>query len=126
MNRFTVTLVPSATRTRVLLTHGPDELMRAVLPPPMQVQHIRAAPTLIEALAKWVDAPISVVLSVDAQDAGFCLGLTDELGCGLHGVFYDVRVVERDRRRPRGRRIRGLGSFADVRQLRLVGLGDER
>jgi hypothetical protein len=126
MNRFTVTLVPSATRTRVLLTDGPDELMRAVLPPPMLVRHVRAAPTLLEALSQWVDAPISVVLSVDAQDAGFCLGLTDELGCGQRGVFYDVRVVERDRRRPRGRRIRGFGSFAELRQLRLVGVGDER
>lgn len=126
MSRFVLTLAPSATRTRVLLTHGSDELMRAVLPPPALVRHERAAPTLLEALSQWVDAPISVVLSVDAKDAGFCLGLTDELGCGQRGVFYEVRVVERDRRRPRGRRIRGLGSFADVRQLRLVGVRDEQ
>jgi hypothetical protein len=126
MNRFRVTLAPSATRTRVLLTHGPDELMRAVLPPPALVRNIRAAPTLLEALAQWVDAPISAVLSVDAEDAGFCLGLTDEMGCGLHGVFYDVRVVARVRRRVRGRRIHGLGSFADLRLLRPVGVGDER
>ena len=121
MDRFRAVLVPSATQTRLLLTHGPDELMRAVLPPPALVRHERAAPTLLEGLAQWVDAPLSVVLSVDGQAASFCLGLTDELGCGRRGLFYDVRVVERGRRRPRGRRIRGLGSFADVRQLRLVG-----
>lgn len=126
MDRFRVTLVPSATRTRLLLTHGPDELARAVLPPPALVRHWRAAPTLLEGLSQWLDAPLSVVLSVDEQAASFCLGLTDELGCGRRGLYYDVRVAERARRRPRGRHLRGLGSFADVRQLRLSSDGEAR
>ena len=50
---------------------------------------------MIEALAQWVDTPIHVVLSVAAQDASFCLGLTDELGCGTRSLYYEVEVVER-------------------------------
>jgi hypothetical protein len=45
----------------------------------------------IEALAQWVDTPIHVVLSVAAQDVSFCLGLTDELGCGTRSLYYRSR-----------------------------------
>jgi class 3 adenylate cyclase len=116
-----VTLVPSSTRTRMLLTHGPDELLRAVLPPPTWIYRERAVPMLLEALAQWVDSRIRVVLSVDVRDASsFCLGLTDEMGCGARGLFYEVEVVERGARRRRGARIRGIGDFSDLRQLRLA------
>src|SRR5437764_74514 len=40
---YTVAMMPSATRTRVLVSQGPDELLRAVLPPPAAVHHERAA-----------------------------------------------------------------------------------
>jgi len=75
---------------------------------------------MIEALAQWVDTPIHVVLSVAAQDASFCLGLTDELGCGTRSLYYEVEVVERGVRRRRGTRIRGVGDFSDLRPLHLV------
>ncbi len=75
---------------------------------------------MIEALAQWVDAPIHVVLSVASLDVSFCLGLTDELGCGTRSLYYDVEVVERGARRRRGTRIRGFGDFGDLRQLHLV------
>lgn len=104
----------------MLLTDGPDELLRAVLPAPPPLHRDRAVPTLLEGLAQWLDAPIRVVLSVDAQDASFCLGLTDEMGCGARTLFYGVEVVERGARRRRGDRIRGIGDFADLRQLHLV------
>ena len=120
MDRYMVTLLPSSTRTRMLLTHGPDELLRAVLPPPPSIHRDRAVPTLLEGLAQWVDAQIRVVLSVTAQDASFCLGLTDEMGYGVRGLFYDVEVVERGARQRRGARIRGVGDFTDLRQLHLV------
>jgi hypothetical protein len=120
MDRYTVTLVPSSSRTRMLLTHGPDELMRAVLPPPPSIYRERAVPTLLEGLALWVDSQIRVVLSVDARDVSFCMGLTDEMGCGLRNLYYNVEVVERGVRRRRGARIRGVGAFADLRQLGLV------
>lgn len=120
MDAYKVVLSPSAKWTRVLLSHGPDELLRAILPPPSQVRHERAATTLLEGLSLWLDTTVPVVLSVDAQQASFCLGLTDEMGLGARSVFYRVEVAERARRRRRGMRIRGLGDFADLRQLRLI------
>jgi hypothetical protein len=119
--RYQVVIVPSATRTRVLVTEGSDELLRAVLPSPSQLRHERATTTFLEGLALWLDAKLHVVLSVDAREAGCCLGLTDELGVEVRSLFFDVEVRDRQvRRRRRGRRIRGLGDFADLRQLQLI------
>jgi hypothetical protein len=118
---YQVLIAPSATRTRVLVTEGPDELLRAVLPSPSQLQYERAVITFLESLALWLNAKLHVVLSVDAKEAGCCLGLTDELGVGVRSLFFDVEVRDRQIRRRRvGRRIRGIGDFADLRQLRLV------
>jgi hypothetical protein len=117
---YTVVVIPSEARTRVLFTEGPDELLRAILPPPSQLQYERAVITFLESLALWVNAKLHVVLSVDAREAGCCLGLTDELGVGVRSLFFDVEVRDRRPRKRRGQRIRGIGDFADVRQLRLV------
>ncbi len=119
---YTVVMIPSATRTRVLLSQGPDELLRALLPPPSQVRHSRAAITFLEGLSLWLDAKLHVVLSVDEREAGFCLGLTDEMGVGIRSLYFDVEVLDRGARRRRGQRIRGIGDFADLRQLRLLWL----
>lgn len=117
---YTVVLIPSATRTRVLVTAGSDELMRAILPPPSQLQYERATTAFLESLALWLNAKLHVVLSVDAKEAGCCLGLTDELGVGVRSLFFEVEVRDRRARRRRGQRIRGIGDFTDARQLRLV------
>lgn len=122
---YTVVLIPSATRTRVLLSHGPDELLRAILPPPLQLRHDRAAITFLEGLALWLNVRLYVVLSVDAREPGLCLGLTDEMGLGLRSVYFDVEVHDRGAHRRRGQRIRGIGDFADLRQLRLRWLGGD-
>jgi hypothetical protein len=115
--QYTVVIIPSTTRTRVLVSQGPDELLRAILPPPSAVHHERAAITLLQGLSLWLDAKLRVVLSVDVQEAGFCLGLTDEMGIGMRSVYFDVEVHDRRARRRRGQRIRGIGDFADLRQL---------
>mgnify|MGYP001611275926 CR=1 FL=1 len=117
---YTVVVIPSAMRTRVLVSHGPDELLRALLPAPSQVRHTRAAITFLEGMSLWLDAKLHVVLSVDARAAALCLGLTDELGVGLRSLYFDVEVRDRGVGRRRGQRIRGVGDFADLRQLRLV------
>lgn len=117
---YTVVMVPSVARTRVLVMAGSDELLRAVLPPPSRLQHERAAITFLESLALWLNGKLHVVLSVDGKEAGCCLGLTDELGVGVHSLFFEVEVRDRRARRRRGQRIRGIGDFADVRQLRLT------
>jgi hypothetical protein len=103
----------------VLVSHGPDELLRAILPAPSTVHHERAAITFLQGLSLWLDAKLHVVLSVDEREAGFCLGLTDEMGLGMRSVYFDVEVHDRRARRRRGQRIRGIGDFADLRQLYL-------
>lgn len=103
----------------MLVTDGVDELLRAVLPSSSHVQYERAAITFLEGLALWLNAKLHVVLSVDAKEAGCCLGLTDELGVGGRSLFFDVEVRDRTVRRRRAQRIRGVADFGDLRQLRL-------
>jgi hypothetical protein len=126
METYKVVLSPTEKWTRVLVTNGPDELLRAVLPAPSQVRHERSVRVFLEGLAMLFDARLHVVLSVDGRGAGSCLGLTDEMGLGLHSLYYEIALVERGVHRRRGSRLRGVGDFADLRQLRLVPDGDER
>jgi hypothetical protein len=120
-----VVIIPSPTRTRVLVSHGRDEVLRAILPPPSSVRHERATTSFLEGLAQWFDAKLHVVLCVDERAAGSCLALTDELGVGLRSVYFDVEVHDRRARRRQGRRIRGMGDFHDLRQLHLRWLGPD-
>jgi len=119
MSEYTVTMSFSAARSRILVTAGADELMRAVLPPPRQVRNDRAALALLEALALWLDRCPRVVVSAAEADATYSFGLTDEVGNPQRSVYYTVEVVERPLRR-RGRRVPGVGDFRDLRQLSLV------
>jgi len=121
MDAYLVMLSPTMTRTRVLVMHGPDELMRAVLPSPMAMKHDRAAMTFLEGLALWLGSELSVVLSVTAEEVACCLGLTDEMGLGCRSLFYRVEVHERGTRRRRGARISGVADFNDLRQLWRIG-----
>jgi hypothetical protein len=119
MSEYTVTMSFSTARSRILVTAGADELMRAVLPPPRQVRNDRAALSLLEALALWLDRCPRVVVSADEAAATYSFGLTDEIGNPQRSVYYAVEVVERLARH-RGRRIAGVGDFRDLRQLSLV------
>lgn len=75
---------------------------------------------LIEALSLWQGRPVRVVISADAQDYLYPLGLGDGLGLGVSSAHYVVDIVE-PRGARRDRRLRGLGDFRDARrQLRLV------
>ena len=116
---YTVVLIPTTIRTRALVSHGPDELLRASLPAPSQVRHALAVSTFLEGLSLWLDARLRVVLCVDGKGAGFCLGLTDEMGRGIRSVFYEVEVRELEARHRREQRIRGIGDFAELRQQRM-------
>src|SRR6185436_17936547 len=89
---YKVVIVPSMTRTRVLVTEGPDELLRAVLPSSSQLQHERATITFLESLALWLNAKLHVLLSVGAKGEGFCLGLTQETGIGVRALYADVEI----------------------------------
>jgi hypothetical protein len=122
MNRYIVSLAPSQSRTRILLLDGKDEIMRAVLPAGPSLRHRQAARTFLEGLSLWLDSKLHVALSADASDASYYLELVDELGCPARGLYYEVELVEPSVHR-RGRRLRGVGNFADLRQLSLVATG---
>ena len=119
MDEPVVTLVSGASRTRLVVTVGPDEVLRASLPRLGQVRNERAVKALLEGLSLWLDQRLCVVLSADESADYWRLDLTDELGAGARSVYYAVEVVER-RRRYRGTRIRGLGDFREVHQLALL------
>ena len=99
--------------TRLYLTWGATELLRAALPPP-GAQHPSAAPTLLEGLSLWLQRPLSVVLCADAEETSSALGLCDGFGIGRETLHYEVEVIDPRRRR-------GLGPFSDLRQLSLRG-----
>jgi len=120
MNRLTVTLDPRVGETRILMMEGRDERMRAVLGPATRA-HPRAAETLLEGLALWHQKALSVVLCADVEDGTSPLRLEDALGFGVRNVHFDVEVALRGGGR-RPRRISSLGSFADLRQLCLLGV----
>jgi hypothetical protein len=83
-------LVPLSTRTRLVLTQGPRQGPRAVLPPLMHVRHGRAVTTLPTGLALWLDTPVRVALCADASGTTYWLGLTDARGSGTRGLFHEV------------------------------------
>lgn len=113
-----VTMVPTRSETRLLVTVGQDEVMKARLGPADRM-HRRAAPMLLEAIALWYQRRVHAVISVGVDAPSSDFGLADGLGYGAETVHYEVEWV--DPRAPRGRRVRGLGDFRDVRrQLRLV------
>lgn len=117
MERITVTIAPERTRTRLLMTQGSDELMRAVLAAPTQT-HPRAATTLLEGLSLWCQRPLHVVLCVGETSDACSLELCDALGYGDTTAHYEVAIAFRGRRR-RGIRLGGLGDFRELRQLSL-------
>ena len=112
-----VTIVPTRHETRILVTVGRDEVMKARLAPPSAILP-GAAPRLLEAMALWYRSRVHVVVSADADVASPDLGLLDGLGCGAP---YDVEWVDLSARQGRGWRAKGLGDFRDVRRyVRLV------
>lgn len=118
MEPCTVAFKLERDRVRLGLMRGEDELLRACLPPPSQLQSCRPARALLESLAAWLDVRLRVVWSAaDLVDAS-ALGLTDELGTGLRTVFYEVEPIVLRHRRPV--RLRGVGDFRDTRQLCLL------
>ena len=122
MSEYTVTMSFSGVRSRILVTAGTDEILRAVLPSPRQVRHTQAALSFLEALALWLDHSPRVVVSAAEVDATSLFGLTDDFGSPGRGVYYQVEVVERKPRR-RGKRLAGVGEFRDLRQLNLLSGG---
>jgi hypothetical protein len=114
MQRPRLVIKPSTVKTRLLLTWGDEEMMRAALPPP-GAGHPRSAETLLEGLSLWLRQPLSVVVCAEPGGISSALGLCDGFGFGATTLHYEVEVVD-PRKRPRG-----LGPFRDLRQLDLKG-----
>jgi hypothetical protein len=120
MDRYVVaTMVPTRIETKLLVTVGRDEVLKARLGPATKI-HRSAAPMLMEAIALWYEQQVHVVISAGSDAISGDLGLSDGFGYGAQTLHYEVEWVDpRDLRR--GRRVLGLGDFRDVRRsLRLV------
>jgi hypothetical protein len=116
-----VRLSAEPTQTRVLITRGPRDIGKAILPPTGNA-HPRATATLLEGLSLYMNERLCVVLSVDEWSASSdSLGILDAFGHGDSSVFYEVAVATRlsrthCRKASRVLRLPG-GDFRDLRQL---------
>ena len=113
--RASVRMVLTSSASRVLVTdrYGRD-MLNAQLPPASQA-HRLATRTLLEALALFCDARLRVVLSAESEDLSCAQGLSDGFGFGIDTLHYEVDIAP-----TRGERRRGVGSFRDVRRLRVM------
>lgn len=108
------------TGTRILATAGPTEtILKARLP--AAVQHPRAVPTLLEALALWVGGTVrAAIVAGDAPCSSATRLKLDSLIDGAGAPHYHVEFVDGQRPKPRHRdALDGLGRFHDLRQLLL-------
>jgi hypothetical protein len=111
--RWQTTIRVSNREVKVLVTDElGDEVIRARLP--RHPDHPRSLLTFLESLALWSGSPLTAAISVAVSGPALCDG--DLFG----GPFWPVdsalvRLAFVDR--PRGRRLRGLGSFRDVLSL---------
>src|ERR1700691_1510833 len=111
-----VTIVPTRSETRILVTVGRDEVMKGRLTPP-SVTFPNAAPRLLGAIVLWHQRRVHTVVSADG-DVGWALGLLDGV---RRGAPYSVEWIDACAPHGRGGRARGLGDFRDVRRyVRLV------
>src|SRR5262245_53152518 len=110
-----VILAPTRDSTRVLVSRGDNEILKAVLGSPIQ-SHRSAAATFLEGLALFFREPLSVVLVADVQESTCVWDFCDNLGFGTKTLHYEVEFVERRRRSP-GRRLGGVANFGDLRRL---------
>lgn len=119
---YTLTLSLSQVRSRLLLQEGHDEILKAYLPSCHSMRHPKALLNWLEGLALWLNQPLLVVVSAIDLDALSFLGLTDDFGIPCKNLFFTMRVVEKAERRP-NKRVKGIGNFTDLRQLRLSAEG---
>lgn len=121
MGTTIVRLSAEPTQTRVLMTQGPRDIGKMILPRAPSA-HPRAASTLLEGLSLFLGDRLSVVLCVDERSTSCELALLDGLGYGERSVFYEVGVAARmspaDRRAARALHL-ACSDFRDLRRLTL-------
>jgi hypothetical protein len=114
--RISVRILPSSSTTRVLVTYGHEEILKARLPAASQM-HPLTAKTLLESIALAYQTRVRVVLSADSEAISLGLGLTDGFGFGVNSLHYEVEVLPDAEQRRHAKRLLGLGDFRDVRRL---------
>jgi hypothetical protein len=122
MDELVMTISASERETRILLTQGPDEVMKARLRAVATPSHRFAGPMLCEAMALWHDQRVRAVVSAESEEILFALGLCDGLGVARATLHYVVEPLFRDDPPRRGQRLPGLGNFRGEHRLRR-GLG---
>lgn len=115
MDSISLILSPEPQQTRLLMTCGPNEVLRAILCSHKEA-HPRAATTLLEGLSLFYQRPLSVVLCVDNMSDSSALDLCDGLGFGQRTLHYDIGIAVREHQKT-GSRISGLGSFRELKRF---------
>jgi hypothetical protein len=114
MSAIWVGIDSTSQETRVLAMTASETLLKARLC--AMVQHPRALPTLLEALALWQGMPVRAALVVDSPDGSpgtrLCLDALTEFGAP---PLYTVEFVHGRKARHRDD-LDGMGRFADLRQ----------
>lgn len=118
MNELVMMITATAQETRVLLTQGPNEVMKARLRAVATPAHRFAGPMLCEAMALWHDQRVRAVVSAESEDVLFALGLCDGFGVARATLHYVVQPMFMDELPRRGQRLSGLGNFRGERRLR--------
>lgn len=118
MDELVMTVCATTRETRILLTHGPDEVMKARLRSVSKPAHRFAGPMLCEAMALWHDQRVRAVVSAESEDILFALGLCDGLGLADATMHYVVQPLFRGEPVRRGQRLSGLGTFRGEHRLR--------
>jgi hypothetical protein len=118
MDELVMTIAATSRETRVVLTHGPDEVLKARLRAVTTPAHRFAAPMLCEAMALWHDQRVRAVVSAESEESLFALGLCDGLGVARATLHYVVQPLFMDDPPCRGQRLSGLGNFRGEHRLR--------
>lgn len=93
MDELVMTISASERETRVLLMHGPDEVMKARLRAATMPAHRFAGPMLCESMALWHDQRVRTVVSAESEQVLFALGLCDGLGVARTTLHYVVQPL---------------------------------
>jgi hypothetical protein len=118
MDELVMTISATPQETRVLLTQGPDEVMKARLRSVATPAHRFAGPMLCESMALWHDQRVRAVVSAESEDILFARGLCDGLGVARATLHYVVEPLFMDAPPRRGQRLPGLGNFRGEHRLR--------
>lgn len=108
---------PGPQTTRVLVTDRDEAVLKARLRCPPS--HPKALSWLIEAVALWQGARVRAVLSVGGPRRTHVASFRADWFPDFGGPLYSLEVVDERRGTAMRDRLQGLGSFRDLKQLRI-------